>query len=93
MGGGGGIPAPSADPGARAASLTQHPVLVAELRAASILERSLGFQQVGLRKYAFCFHVFEDRISHKGHSFKTFCFEVIKARLRDGSQAPDPAHL
>lgn len=33
--------------------------------------------------------MFEDRISHKGHSFKTFCFEVIKARLREGSQAPD----
>lgn len=37
----------------------------------------------------FFFHVFEDRISHKGHSFKTFCFEVIKARLRKGSKAPD----
>lgn len=43
----------------------------------------------GLKKICFFFHVFEDRISHKGHSFKTFCFEVIKARLREGSQAPD----
>lgn len=43
----------------------------------------------GLKKICFFFHVFEDRISHKGHSFKTFCFEVIKAGLREGSQAPD----
>lgn len=42
----------------------------------------------GLKKICFFFHAFEDRISHKGHSFKTFCFEVIKARLREGSQAP-----
>lgn len=43
----------------------------------------------GLKKICPFFHVFEDRIHHKGHSFKTFCFEVIKARLKEGSQAPD----
>lgn len=89
MRGGVRILAWSADYGTSAVSVTPNCILVVEVCALSILEKSLGFQQVSLRKYAFFFHVFEDRISHKGHSFKTFCFEVIKARLRKGSKAPD----
>jgi hypothetical protein len=81
----------AADCGSSTVSATPCSILVVVICGLRTSENCL-LPATGLKKIRFFFHVFEERISHKGHSFKTFCFEVIKARLREGSQAPIWAH-